>query len=332
MFKFHCPHCNQRIEADDSDAGQKVDCPACSEAFTVPFPDKAPPTPPPTEILLPKKEPSPPPRPKKDTNRSVSKNAERPATPKQIAYLSYMGVEGAAGLAFKEASAAIEDLYETDIDELYYQRRERQSNWITERFTLYPDLYASEIKDMLNTELPETLHSYVRSQVVGASEKLTKAKIKKVIASLSAESPQWWQSKDMKRLFFDRLSRLYPNCVDGKSPNKSQSSSPSQKDGLKERIRNYQQELSPHGKWSNNIKKPTQAQIKQVVEALDEHELDWEQTHGTEPLVASLISSFPQLAKKAAKRKSDGATESSGCLILITAIALVLYFVGSVVA
>jgi hypothetical protein len=52
MFKFHCPHCNQRIEAEDSHAGQKVDCPACSVAFTVPFPEKVS-TPRPTEILPP---------------------------------------------------------------------------------------------------------------------------------------------------------------------------------------------------------------------------------------------------------------------------------------
>ena len=47
MFKFHCPHCNQRIEADDSDAGQKVDCPACSNTFIVPFPRESPPPSPP---------------------------------------------------------------------------------------------------------------------------------------------------------------------------------------------------------------------------------------------------------------------------------------------
>jgi len=51
-MKFHCPNCNQRIEADDSYAGKTVDCPACSKAFAVPFPEKVSP-PRPTEILPP---------------------------------------------------------------------------------------------------------------------------------------------------------------------------------------------------------------------------------------------------------------------------------------
>ena len=38
MFKFHCPHCNQRIEADDSFVGEPADCPACSEPLVVPSP------------------------------------------------------------------------------------------------------------------------------------------------------------------------------------------------------------------------------------------------------------------------------------------------------
>ena len=32
-MKIKCPHCNQSIEADDSYAGKKVDCPACSKTF-----------------------------------------------------------------------------------------------------------------------------------------------------------------------------------------------------------------------------------------------------------------------------------------------------------
>lgn len=57
VMKFHCPNCNQRIEAEDLFAGKTVECPACSVPFTVPFPEKKiPPTPPPTRVLPPEKE------------------------------------------------------------------------------------------------------------------------------------------------------------------------------------------------------------------------------------------------------------------------------------
>jgi hypothetical protein len=36
MFKFHCPHCNQSIEASDTDRGIQAGCPACGELFIVP--------------------------------------------------------------------------------------------------------------------------------------------------------------------------------------------------------------------------------------------------------------------------------------------------------
>ena len=131
-----------------------------------------------------------------------------------------MGFRNAQKLSFENASAAIEGLFETEDLNLYETLREKQSEWITERFVMYPDLYANEIQRMLDEELPEILHTYVRARMVGASEKLTKPKIKKVIAILLEESAQWWQSKNKKEIFYQRLSELYPACVDGRIPDK----------------------------------------------------------------------------------------------------------------
>ncbi len=131
-----------------------------------------------------------------------------------------MGVRNAQNLSFEKASSTIEGLFETEDLNLYEQLREKQSEWITERFVLYPDLYANEIQRMLDEELPEILHTYVRGRMVGATEKLTKPRIKKVIASLLDESAQWWQSKNKKEIFYQRLSELYPACVDGRLPEK----------------------------------------------------------------------------------------------------------------
>jgi len=135
-----------------------------------------------------------------------------------------MGVRNAQKLSFEKASTTIEGLFETDNIDLYEQLQEKQSEWITERFVLYPDLYANEIQRMLDEELPEIPHIYVRGQMVGASEKLTKPKIKKVIASLLEESAQWWHSKNKKEIFYQRLSELYPRCVDGRMPEKKTNS------------------------------------------------------------------------------------------------------------
>lgn len=34
-FKFHCPHCNQSLEAEPDMVGTQVECPACQQTFTV---------------------------------------------------------------------------------------------------------------------------------------------------------------------------------------------------------------------------------------------------------------------------------------------------------
>lgn len=142
----------------------------------------------------------------------------RPATPKQIAYLSYMGVHGVERMDINEASDAIQTMFDIeDLDRLE-KLRERQHDWVTDRFILYPVLYEHEIESMLKNELPDVFHSFVRNHVVGASEKLTKQKISKIISSLTAENAQWWQAKNKKDVFFAKLASTFPGCVDGHQP------------------------------------------------------------------------------------------------------------------
>jgi len=35
-FKFNCPHCNLKLETDDSLKGKAVECPDCNNSITVP--------------------------------------------------------------------------------------------------------------------------------------------------------------------------------------------------------------------------------------------------------------------------------------------------------
>jgi hypothetical protein len=36
ILSFHCPHCNQHIEAEPGYAGKDLNCPTCSQSFTIP--------------------------------------------------------------------------------------------------------------------------------------------------------------------------------------------------------------------------------------------------------------------------------------------------------
>lgn len=137
-------------------------------------------------------------------------------SPKQIAFLTYLGVHGPENLTREEASQRIEQLIESTDPTICEKRRD----WSTDRILLYPDLYRDEVNHMLEEELPELLHGYVRARVIGSTEKLTRRKIRQVITSLTAESPLWWQAKNKGEVFFQRLSTTFPGCVDGHAPDK----------------------------------------------------------------------------------------------------------------
>lgn len=141
--------------------------------------------------------------------------SDLPPSPKQVAYLSYMGVQDAATLTRKEASERIDKLMDTPSQEDRNWLFERKGEWMTDRFILYPDLYASEFQRYLDDQLPDSLHTYVRGKVTGAPETLTKTKIRKVIHAITADNREWWRLPQRQELFFDRLSQMFPGCCQG---------------------------------------------------------------------------------------------------------------------
>ncbi|MEI8315568.1 MAG: hypothetical protein WCG79_08980 [Verrucomicrobiota bacterium] len=143
------------------------------------------------------------------------------ATPKQIAFLTYMGVRGADRMTKQQASDTIQNLDQTDDLDQWERIGERRADWITDRFILHPDLYASEFQRYLYDELPELLHTYVRGQVTGSSERLTKPKIREVVQALTSEDCAWWQNPKRKAIFFERLRQTHPGCCDGRAPDKT---------------------------------------------------------------------------------------------------------------
>jgi len=153
------------------------------------------------------------------------------------------------------------------------------------------------------------------------NKEIAKLAEKLAIGGISEENASYL--KEDIEMYKDRLEEIAEEREEWKEDAKAD------KQEAKERIREFQEELSPHGEWTKHIKKPTQTQIKGCLEALDRNHPDWEMTNGTEPLVATLIATFPELKKKGAPTATN---QSAGCLVLITAIVLVVYFMGSAIA
>ena len=156
---------------------------------------------------------------------------EEPATPRQVAYLRFMGYPASPSMGGDKASHTIAHLYELlGSDELRDNFSDRQSQWRRDRFILHKDLYGDyELQQFLGEELGEILHDHVRKRIVGASQRLTKSKIREVINSLTAINREWWREANYQQTFFECLKRLHPGCCDGRTPDRKPTpSAPSQ--------------------------------------------------------------------------------------------------------
>lgn len=159
--------------------------------------------------------------PRSDDDEFILHNPHGAATPKQVAYLTYMGVKNAQDLTKQEAHDLIESncfFGEPNSLAEFERQRAYQANWQTKRLILYPDLYVFELKDYLHNTLPEELHTYVRGQIVGASERLAKSKIRDVVNALTRDDARWWHQTQYETVFLERLKQTYPKCCDGHSP------------------------------------------------------------------------------------------------------------------
>jgi hypothetical protein len=109
----------------------------------------------------------------------------------------------------------------------------------------------------------------------------------------------------------------------------------------RERIREFQYEFtsspkeSYYSEWSEQIKKPTQAQLRACVEALDREHPGWENSMGLHPLVSTLLATYPDLEKRQTtgrvqRNNSASKAGAKGCLITMSLIlAPLLLFILS---
>jgi hypothetical protein len=141
-----------------------------------------------------------------------------PATPKQVAFLRFMGFKNSDQLSKDKAHSVIDNLLEVDDPDEADRRQEKIYEWGRVKFLQHPDLYAAELDQYLKRELIDDLHRDIRKRVVGASERLTKGKIKTVCDILGAEDADWWKQDACKDSFYLKLIEFYPGCCDGKPP------------------------------------------------------------------------------------------------------------------
>lgn len=178
-------------------------------------------------------------------------------TPKQIAFLSYMGFEDAAQLSKEEISEMMEDVTGAYFARYPDTREQREiyhsKDWFNDRFILYPDLYKAELKEYLENTLVEEMQTYIQGQFTGSSERITKSKIKEVCKTLTSENSKWWQNEDKKQIFFFRFSFVYPKCCDGRRPEKK-IAAPVQPVGPKLPFATIAANMPPSGKSLSRVK------------------------------------------------------------------------------
>jgi hypothetical protein len=134
-------------------------------------------------------------------------------TPKQIAFLNFLGYEDASTYTKEQAHDLISQLVESDDPEIEL----RCQRWINARFALHPKLYSHE-QEMMNDTFNEPFRRFVRECITGASARLSREKISDVIESLHGENPIWWRTRDRNLVMFERLKVLHPQCCDGAAP------------------------------------------------------------------------------------------------------------------
>jgi len=125
-------------------------------------------------------------------------------SPKQKACLEYLGID-TNGMTAEQASEAISGAYDNP---------NLKNGWLSDRLVLHPYLYMDEILK----DCESGLRAFVRSKVVGCSERLTDEIIVSVIKDVIEKDKRWIEKSDRNRIFFEELKLQFPGCCDGSPP------------------------------------------------------------------------------------------------------------------
>jgi hypothetical protein len=137
-----------------------------------------------------------------------SPSAAEPATPQQLALLTYLGIPFLGGLS----RHAAEDLVAEASDEPRYSPL--LARWNQERLRLHPELFAEEIK----AKKADRVQYYLECcQTEGAEyfSDVTKAHCQVLVAFLDVKFPRWdaRETGAMEAYFFPAIAEKFPQLV-----------------------------------------------------------------------------------------------------------------------
>ena len=163
------------------------------------------------DVLYPPPPPpqTPPPHPaSEEPARKLDLPKGEPATAKQKALLSYLGIGFSSEMTKDHASILVNDAMEEP------KHTGRLAQWNKERFTLHPDLFASEINERKENR---ATHFFDLCQGEGAEyfTKLTKAHTQVLIGYLDVKFPNWDAKEDEAawNYFYPAIAEKFPQLV-----------------------------------------------------------------------------------------------------------------------
>jgi hypothetical protein len=132
--------------------------------------------------------------------------AAEPASPRQQAFLAFMGVTMPPGTTRQQAAVLVNDAMENDPSRL--------ARWNAERLKLHPDIFADEIQARKEGRA-QLFFEHCQRDGIAWFEKVAKAHCQVLVAHLDVHSPNWdaHPSEAAAKYFFPALARKFPQLV-----------------------------------------------------------------------------------------------------------------------
>lgn len=196
--------------------------------------------------------------------------APRSASPEQIAFLSWFGVDEAASLTEEEAIAMIDKVGSDNAI------RADGASWNVDRLILYPDMFRKELNKHLSGKIKRECLRYYDGIVFESTSYPDGEICKEVFKRLSVDDPGWWSRPVFPESFYKALQIAFPKCCDGKSVY-LEKDLPAQ---LHQHIRSL---------YAGCSEKLTKAKIRGVMRQLSEQDSEWHSRVGFETVFASRL-------------------------------------------
>jgi hypothetical protein len=135
-------------------------------------------------------------------------NEPASATPKQKAFLSYLGISFRAAITREEAAALVTAAMENPAE------KARIARWNDERLRLHPDIFAAEVRAWKENR-PARFHELVRTEGADAFQDVSEAHCQVLVKFLDVKYPNWdARGHDaIWSYFFPAIAEKFPQLV-----------------------------------------------------------------------------------------------------------------------